>query len=211
MMILPDIAERAIANFVFAHGAGAGKDSEFMQQISCGVSAQQINVWRFDFPYIQIMQAQGKRRPPDKMDILLGHFTAVIESLDNGLPLFIGGKSMGGRVASMLLENTSARGCICLGYPFHPPGKPEKLRIDHLQSLTKPMLVVQGQRDSFGTQQEVSQYPLSQQVKKVFLADGDHSFKPRIKSGFCHQQHIQEAVTQLTKFIHQHAQEKICL
>jgi hypothetical protein len=102
--------------------------------------------------------------------------------------VFVGGKSMGGRMASLLAAeqetaDASLNGVVALGYPFHPPGKPEKLRTDHLQALATPMLVCQGERDPFGTAQEVPDYPLSAAVRLTWLPDGDHDLKPRKASG----------------------------
>ncbi|GAM60575.1 hydrolase of the alpha/beta-hydrolase fold [Vibrio ishigakensis] len=170
------------ANFIFAHGAGAGMESEFMQTITEKLTQHGVSVYLFDFPYMQKTKELGKRRPPDKMDKLEQAFLSEISQLDASIPLFIGGKSMGGRVASMILEKTEAQGCMCLGYPFHPPGKPEKLRTEHLLELKKPLLVVQGEKDTFGKRDEVEGYPLSESIKVVYLQDGDHSFKPPKRS-----------------------------
>ncbi|MFT2090993.1 alpha/beta family hydrolase [Paraglaciecola sp. 2405UD69-4] len=194
-------ADNAIATLVFAHGAGAGQTSEFMTQIAEGISGHQINVVRFNFAYMELAVTLNKRRPPEKAEKLIERFSQVLDELDASLPIFIGGKSMGGRIASMLLENSLAQGCICMGYPFHPPGKPEKLRIDHLQHLTKPILILQGERDNFGTKEEVQGYPLSEKVKVNFITDGDHSFKPRVKSGVTLQQNLTKAIQDSVSFI----------
>ncbi len=194
-------ADAPAARFLFAHGAGAGKDSDFMQYYAKTLSQHHIEVMRFDFPYMQTMIETGKRRPPDRAPKLLEYFTQLIEQQDDDLPLFIGGKSMGGRIASMLLEQTKALGCICMGYPFHPPGKLDKLRIEHLQSMTKPLLIIQGERDTFGTQQQISQYPLSNQIQLAYLPDGDHSFKPRKASGVTLEQNLAQGVKQVLAFI----------
>ncbi|MDU0354878.1 alpha/beta family hydrolase [Paraglaciecola aquimarina] len=201
--------DEPLATFVFAHGAGAGQDSEFMQYMAQRLSAHNINVLRFNFAYMQLATELGKRRPPDRANKLLAHFQQVLAELDTHLPVFIGGKSMGGRMASMLLEQSQARGCICMGYPFHPPGKPEKLRTEHLVTISKPVLILQGERDTFGTRQEVSQYTLSEHVSVSTLADGDHSFKPRKASGYTLEQNLQSAVKQSVKFIQLGATTKI--
>jgi predicted alpha/beta-hydrolase family hydrolase len=111
---------------------------------------------------------------------------------------------MGGRMASMLLQESAAIGCICMGYPFHPPSKPEKLRTSHLETINKPVLILQGERDSFGSREEISAYNLSTQVQVSYLTDGDHSFKPRKASGFSLDGHINLAITQTAKFIKSH-------
>ena len=109
--------------------------------------------------------------------------------------LVIGGKSMGGRVASMIYEDLADTvGLVCLGYPFHPPGKPERLRVEHLQRIKKPVLVIQGERDALGNRQEVERYQLPQHFQLEWLEDGDHSFKPRKASGFTQQRHLEQAI-----------------
>lgn len=197
-------ADNPAATFVFAHGAGAGQSSDFMQLVAEGISKHNINVLRFNFAYMQLAEELGKRRPPDRSDKLLSHFRAVLQDIDNSLPIFIGGKSMGGRMASMLLVESQALGCICMGYPFHPPGKTEKLRTEHLKVINKPVLILQGERDTFGTREEIDTYDLSAQVQMRYLVDADHSFKPRKTSGFTLDDHLNSAITQTAKFIKSH-------
>ena len=196
-----DQADQPIATFVFAHGAGAGKDSEFMHDVATMLAKHRIQVVRFNFPYMQKAVELGKKRPPDRGPVLEQAFLDVIAQQETNLPLFIGGKSMGGRIATLILTQSTALGAMCFGYPFHPPGKPEKLRTEHLMDINKPVLVLQGQRDTFGNQQEVTQYPLSTSVDVQFFDDGDHSLKPRKASGLTQQQHIQSAVEQCIGFI----------
>jgi predicted alpha/beta-hydrolase family hydrolase len=198
---LINTAQNPIATFVFAHGAGAGQNSEFMQMMAKGIAGHKINVVRFNFAYMQLAEESGKRRPPDRADKLLSQFTELLNQIDNSLPIFIGGKSMGGRMASMLLEESTAEGCICMGYPFHPPGKPEKLRTQHLLNINKPVLILQGERDTFGKREEIASFNLSQQIQVSYLADGDHSFKPRKASGYNFDGHINLAITQTAEFI----------
>lgn len=97
--------------------------------------------------------------------------------------LFIGGKSMGGRMSSLIADEADVTGLVCLGCPFHPVGRPDQLRIEHFKAIRTPTLMVQGERDPFGNRQEVAEYRLSEQVCIHWLADGDHSFKPRKASG----------------------------
>ena len=198
---LSSMVKEPIASFVFAHGAGAGQNSQFMQLMAEGLAKHNINVIRFNFAYMQLAEELGKRRPPDRADKLLAHFKAVLSDVDSRLPIFIGGKSMGGRMASMLLQESIALGCICMGYPFHPPGKPEKLRTEHLLVINKPVLILQGERDTFGTREEIGSYDLSAQVQLSYFADGDHSFKPRKSSGFSHDEHLNSAIVQTAEFI----------
>ncbi|WP_100641773.1 alpha/beta fold hydrolase [Alteromonas facilis] len=192
---------------LLAHGAGAGMQSDFMQHIARELSENGVTTWLFDFPYMQKAQALGKKRPPDRAPVLLDAFSTAIgevtssRAFDPDVPFYIGGKSMGGRIASLwasddelvLPENVSLAGVIALGYPFHPPGKPEKLRTEHLSTLRCPMLIVQGERDTFGNQSLVSELVLPDIVSLLWLADGDHSFKPRKASGFSQQAHIAQA------------------
>jgi predicted alpha/beta-hydrolase family hydrolase len=201
-------ADNPVARLIFAHGAGAGMQHPFMQTIATKLSSQGIEVVLFNFPYMQVMTETGKRRPPAKADILLDDYKSIVTHINGtyaALPTFIGGKSMGGRIASMLVDELEdVRGAVALGYPFHPAGKPEKTRTAHLQSLTKPMLVVQGERDALGNQQEVEGYELSSRIARYFLADGDHSLKPRKKSGFSEAQHLSSATQLITDFIKEH-------
>lgn len=194
-------AKNPIATFVFAHGAGAGQNSEFMRLMAEGICKHNINVQRFNFAYMALALESGKRRPPDRADKLIEHFKTVLTEVDRDLPIFIGGKSMGGRMASMLVQESFAKGCVCMGYPFHPPGKPEKLRTEHLLAINKPVLILQGERDTFGTKQEIEKFSLSAQVDVNYLADGDHSFKPRKTSGFKLDDNLNLAIEKTVKFI----------
>ncbi|MBB5212026.1 alpha/beta family hydrolase [Microbulbifer hydrolyticus] len=197
-----------VAWYLFAHGAGAPMDSDFMQSLADMLVAQGVGVVRFEFPYMEERRASGKRRPPNKMDVLLEAFQVQIDRAGAELspvPLFIGGKSMGGRVASMLAQENFERqkvaGAVCLGYPFHPPGKPEKLRTEHLGDLACPTLIVQGTRDKLGNREEVAGYALSSAVELYWLEDGDHDLKPRKASGFSQQHHWQAAADRAVAFM----------
>ncbi|MFT6777813.1 MAG: putative alpha/beta-hydrolase family hydrolase [Paraglaciecola sp.] len=201
---LINTAHNPIANFVFAHGAGAGQNSDFMQLIAEALAKQNVNVIRFNFIYMQLAHELGKRRPPDRADKLLAHFNSVLSEIDSLYPVFIGGKSMGGRMASMLLEGSDALGCICMGYPFHPPSKLEKLRTEHLLSINKPILILQGERDTFGKRDEIETYKLSERVQVNYLPDGDHSFKPRKASGYSLEDNINQVIEHTATFIKNH-------
>ena len=124
----------------------------------------------------------------------------VIDSVKSET-LFIGGKSMGGRIASLVADEAEVAGLICLGYPFHPTGKPEQLRIEHLKSIRTPTLIVQGERDPFGNRQEVSGYKLSKHVRVHWLPDGDHSFKPRKASGRTLEENWAEGIDAVASFV----------
>ncbi len=189
---------------VFAHGAGAAMDSDFMNSIAIGLADQGVRVVRFEFLYMQLQRESGKRRPPDRQPKLLAHFEDVINQLD-APQLFVGGKSMGGRMATMLASRLAVKGSVVFGYPFHALGKPEKVRIDHFDSLSSPVLICQGERDAMGSMLEVAQYRLPSQVTIEWFDDGDHDLKPRKSSGYTHQEHLQKAITRAGQFINANA------
>ena len=193
--------------FVFAHGAGAGMDHEFMQSVAKGLAFKGIRVIRFNFPYMIKRAEDGKRRPPDRAPRLLEAYQEVIEQVDAD-KLVIGGKSMGGRMASHLSELDKVAAMACLGFPFHPPGKPEKYKGEHLAELTKPCLILQGERDTFGKREEFADFDLSDSIRVEFIPDGDHSFKPRKSSGYTEQQNIALTVEKLSAFIKEVLNEK---
>ena len=148
----PDSTEKAL---VLAHGAGAGMRSPFMESFAAGLAARGVTVFRFEFPYMREIGATGRRRPPNPLAVLEAAWRGLIAEL-SPRRLIIGGKSMGGRVASLVADDSNAAGLVCLGYPFHPPGKPEKLRTAHLATLRTPALICQGTRDPFGTRADVA-------------------------------------------------------
>ncbi len=187
--------------FLFAHGAGAGMEHEFMTDMAQRLANQGIQVVRFNFPYMIKRQEDGKKRPPDRAPKLLEAMTEVIESLSEQGPIVIGGKSMGGRMASLLSEHSGVAKIACLGFPFHPPGKLDKYKGEHLAEIKKPCLILQGERDTFGRKEEVLEYSLSSSVSCHFIADGDHSFKPRKSSGYTETQNRQQVAELLATFI----------
>ncbi|KAA8676728.1 alpha/beta fold hydrolase [Vibrio gigantis] len=193
--------------FIFAHGAGAGMDHEFMQSVAKGLAFKGIRVVRFNFPYMIKRAEDGKRRPPDRAPKLLEAYQEVIEQVDTD-KLVIGGKSMGGRMASHLSEVDKVAAMACLGFPFHPPGKPEKYKGEHLAELAKPCLILQGERDTFGKREEFADFDLSDSIRVEFIPDGDHSFKPRKSSGYTEQQNIALTVEKLSAFIKEVLNEK---
>src|SRR6056297_2697257 len=188
----PEVANAAI---LFAHGAGAPMDSPAMTAIAEALGEQGIRVVRFEFSYMANRRTEGTRKPPPRAEKLNSEYLAIIDTLHVDGPLIIGGKSMGGRVASMiaddLFEADRIVGLLCVGYPFHPIGKPEKLRTEHLRHLRTPALICQGTRDQFGSKDEVSGYELSPAIQVRWFEDGDHDLKPRKRvSGFTHADHI---------------------
>lgn len=212
--LIADTVPDAKALVVFAHGAGADMSHEFMTTVSQLLNKERVNVLRFNFPFMDKRALTGKKSPPDRMPKLLACYEEVLANLvnkeGNKLPLFIGGKSMGSRAATTLLMAAEAltqdihdrvKGVFCLGYPFHPANKPEKLRLAPLFSDNKPILIIQGERDNLGNKTEIMSYNLPQLCQCVFLEDGDHSLKPRVKSGFTYDVHLQQAVKEIVKFI----------
>lgn len=167
---------------VLAHGAGAAMDSAWMTALCALLAARGIATVRFEFAYMAARR-MGGRKPPPKAEKLVDEYRAVLGQLDPARPTVIGGKSMGGRVASLIAEAEWAAGRIaglaCFGYPFHPPDKPEQLRTAHLLTLTVPTLICQGTRDSFGTRDEVAGYGLPEAIELCWIEDGDHDLKPR--------------------------------
>lgn len=182
-----------------AHGAGAPMDSPFMNAIASGLAGLGWRVARFEFPYMVDRRETGKRKPPNRQPILLDCWRTAIAHL-GASHLIIGGKSMGGRMASLIADETKVRGLVCLGYPFHPPGKPDRLRTEHLESLATPALFLQGERDPFGGRDEVGTYALSQKIRISWAPDGDHSLKPRKKSGHTEEENLNQAIQDLHRF-----------
>lgn len=199
-----DGPQEAAATVVLAHGAGAPMDSPFMAAMAKGLAANGWRVVRFEFPYMARKRHSGKGGAPDRLPKLQEAFQQQIALEAGDRPLIIGGKSMGGRVASTIADGCAAagvRGCLCLGYPFHPPGKPLQLRTEHLSSLCTPTLIVQGERDSFGRRDEVEGYSLAPAIQLHWLAAADHSFKPTRSSGFSEAEHWAAAADAAAGFI----------
>jgi len=186
---------------LFAHGAGAPMDSGFMNTVAEGVSAGGIEVRRFEFPYMQKRRQTGIKRPPDRAPALLAYYREVIAASGGAQRCIIAGKSMGGRMASLIAAEQTVGGLVCLGYPFHALGKPDKTRIDHLGDIGVPNLILQGTRDPMGSLAQVTGYQLPATIKVNWLEDGDHDLKPRKKSGFSHEDHMKVAVDQIVNFI----------
>ena len=187
--------------FLFAHGAGGPMDAPFMTEGARLLAARGIRVVRFEFPYMAARREGRKNSAPDRQPVLLEAWRTAIREQGGGGAVFVGGKSLGGRIASMVADEMGVRGVVCFGYPFHPPGKGQLLRTAHLQELTTPALILQGERDPFGSRQEVSGYRLSPQVRIRWIADGDHSFKPRKSSGVTEADNVRRAVDLAAEFI----------
>jgi uncharacterized protein len=176
-------------------------DSAFMMRVARGLAESGARVVRFEFPYMAARRSGEKRSVPDREPVLRRSWLEVIERFGGGPRVVIGGKSLGGRIASMVADEAGARGLVCLGYPFHPPGRPDRLRTAHLESLRTPALFVQGTRDPFGTREEVLEYRLSPSVRIFWIEQGDHSWKPNARSGRTEAQNVAEGVEAVRAFV----------
>lgn len=194
-----DGSRKAPWTIALAHGAGAGMDTPFMQSFAEGLASREFRVARFEFPYMAARRTTGKKRPPDRLPALMDAWREVIGTLGTDR-LIIGGKSMGGRIASMVADESVVAGLVCLGYPFHPAGKRDQLRVEHLRTIKTPTLILQGTRDPFGTEDEAAIYALSPAIKLHWLADGDHDLKPRKASGRTHEENVAEALAVILEF-----------
>ena len=203
-----DGPEDARLTVLLAHGAGAPMDSASMTAAARALADQGIRVARFEFGYMAARRTGEGRKPPPKAEKVMPEYIAAIEDLGPTKgPLIIGGKSMGGRVASMVADQVfeagRIAGLLCLGYPFHPAGKPDKPRVAHLQGLRTPTLIVQGERDALGNREAVAGYALSPAIEVSWLVAGDHDLKPLKASGFSHEQHLQAAAEKVAAFLSQ--------
>ena len=195
----------AALTVALAHGAGSPMDAEFMAVFATGLAERGVRIARFEFPYMADRRRTGGKRPPDRAPVLVECWRTVIERL-GAETLVIGGKSLGGRMATMVareLEDQGApvRGLVCLGYPFHPPGRRQTPRIDHLKTLKTPALFLQGSRDPFGGPDTVPGYGLAPAIRVHWLADGDHGFRPRQRSGRTERQNVDEAIAAIVDFV----------
>jgi predicted alpha/beta-hydrolase family hydrolase len=202
--LLIDGPADARCHLILAHGAGQGADSPFMTAVAHALAAAGLRVTRFLFPYMARSETEGRRRPPDREPILIETWLRVIAEQRGdhgaGKRLLIGGKSMGGRIASLIADEARVDGLVCLGYPFHPTGRPERTRVAHLSGLRTPTLICQGERDPFGSREEVAAYALSPSIEIVWIPDGEHGFKPRRVSGFTLEQNLSTATDAVVSF-----------
>lgn len=197
---------------LLAHGAGAGMEHSVMASIAEGLADARIQVVRFEFPFMQKTRLDGRRRPPDRTPALIASWQEMVREFAHPR-LFLAGKSLGGRMASLVVdelrvelgaEALSPAGLIMLGFPFTPPNKPAQFRGDHLATLTTPSLLVQGERDAFGNKDAVLGYTLSPNIQTMWVTDGDHSFSPRKASGSTLNNNIAAIVATMRSFILAH-------
>ncbi|AFN78459.1 hypothetical protein PSJM300_11975 [Stutzerimonas stutzeri DSM 10701] len=196
-------AGETLASLILAHGAGAPMDSPFMQEITARLVERGIAVFRFEFAYMAERRLTGRKRPPNPKAQLLEQWREVYGRVRQQAAgrLAIGGKSMGGRMASLLADELQADALVCLGYPFYAAGKPDKPRVAHLAGLRTPTLIVQGERDALGDRASVTGYALSPAIQLHWLAAADHDLKPLKRSGLTHEQHLDDAASAVAAFI----------
>lgn len=206
--LLLDGPAEAPVQVIFAHGAGAPMDTPFMSFFAQALAERGHHVIRFEFPYMARRRAEGGKRPPDRTPVLQARFLEVIADVRARFAprrLVLMGKSMGGRMASLITAEGSADAdaVVALGYPFHAAGKPVYAanRLGHLPDFPKPFLICQGTRDSLGDRVLVEGLPLSPQVSVHWLEDGDHSLKPRKASGRTEGQNLADAAGAIDAFL----------
>ena len=194
------------ATLILAHGAGAPMDSVWMNEMAERLAARGVSVLRFEFAYMAQRRLDGGKRPPNQQVKLLESWREVFTEVRRHVagPLAIGGKSMGGRMASLLADALHADGLVCLGYPFYAVGKPEKPRVAHLADINTPTLIVQGERDALGNREAVEAYTLSPRIDVMWLVAGDHDLKPLKASGFTHEQHLDAAADHIASWLRSH-------
>ncbi|MGL6624575.1 alpha/beta fold hydrolase [Aeromonas jandaei] len=202
--VIREGAVDAPVRILLAHGAGAGMEHAFLAELSRLLAGPDIEVVRFNFPYMSKRALDGKRRPPDRQPVLLDHWREMVREFAHPR-LFLAGKSMGGRMAAEISDEIycemNAAGLLILGYPFHPPARPDRWRGEVLKQIKTPTLLLQGERDTFGSRAELADFPFSSAVSVHWLTDGDHGFKPRKSSGLCEQDNLQQAASRIRQFV----------
>ncbi|WP_041208056.1 alpha/beta fold hydrolase [Aeromonas jandaei] len=202
--VIREGAVDAPVRILLAHGAGAGMEHAFLAELSRLLAGPDIEVVRFNFPYMSKRALDGKRRPPDRQPVLLDHWREMVREFAHPR-LFLAGKSMGGRMAAEISDEIycemNAAGLLILGYPFHPPARPDRWRGEVLKQIKTPTLLLQGERDTFGSRVELADFPFSSAVSVHWLTDGDHGFKPRKSSGLCEQDNLQQAASRIRQFV----------
>jgi uncharacterized protein len=204
-ILYPARPPRLEACFILAHGAGAGQTSSFIREFATELAGRGIDVFTFNFPYME-----AGRKVPDRAQTLEECFRAAIERCRDlagpGTRIYAGGKSLGGRIASHLAARMDTpvaglSGLILLGYPLHPPGKPDRLRTAHLASIFLRTLVVQGTRDAFGIPEELERWFQRPGMTIHPVPGGDHSFKVPKGSGQTQAQVFSEIQETIARWI----------
>lgn len=210
---LVNTAEGACARLVLCHGAGAPADSPFLNSLATQLTRLGVTVIRLELAYMAERRFGGKKRPPPKIETLKEEWIRMLQEdcfdLHPHLPLFLAGKSMGARLAIMASASQGdllceVVGSIAFGYPFHPQGKPDKLRLAPLAVVADqqiPTLIIQGTRDAFGSEAEVNHYDIPQEIALRWLPTGDHDFKPLKSTGKTQEDLTAEAANFTAAFI----------
>jgi len=197
--------KKPLATLILAHGAGAAMDSDFMTTLCEALAGEGIATARFEFPYMAQRRRGGGRRPPDRQAVLLECWREKYRDLKShggATPLLIGGKSMGGRMASLVAEELQPDGFCCFGYPFFPPRKPrDSARTAHFKDISVPGLILQGTRDAFGGKNALDASVWPANIRLVWLEEGDHDYKARKSSGLDQEQIIRTAAQQVAVFV----------
>ncbi|AHG40278.1 esterase [Pseudomonas syringae CC1557] len=188
---------------VLAHGAGAPMDSSFMNDMVAHLATQGVSVLRFEFPYMAQRREGGSKRPPNPQAQLLDCWREIYASVRSSIKgrLAVGGKSMGGRMASLIADELQVDALVCLGYPFYAVGKPDKPRVAHLAELKTPTLIVQGERDALGNRDAVEGYTLSGAIHVHWLPTANHDLKPLKVAGVSHDQCLAESAREIARFL----------
>jgi predicted alpha/beta-hydrolase family hydrolase len=196
-------AEVAVATLILAHGAGAPMDSDFMNAMAARLAAHGVSVLRFEFPYMAQRRIDGRRRPPNPQAQLLACWREVYASVRSHVagPLAIGGKSMGGRMASLIADELQVDALVCLGYPFYAAGKPEKPRVAHLSDLKTSTLIVQGERDPLGNRQAVEEYALSPAIDLMWIPAANHDLKPLKSAGVSYESCLEDCALRIARLL----------
>ncbi|RUO38181.1 alpha/beta hydrolase [Aliidiomarina shirensis] len=193
-----------MAIFVFAHGAGAGPESEFMQAISANLEQKGHKVHRFAFPYWQIIEQSGKKRPPDKQNVLDAAFieeVAKVREESDDIPLVVMGKSMGARVAFRCADTVNAIAAVGLGFPFHPPGKQDKHRLAELENSRKRNFIVHGTSDPFGKPEWLAEKTLPKNLTIHWVEGGNHDLSRPKRSGLTNAESWQLISREIDAFV----------
>ena len=191
------------ATLILAHGAGAPMDSDFMNDMAARLADQGINVLRFEFAYMAQRRIDGRRRPPNPQAQLLECWRQVYASVRPHATgcLAIGGKSMGGRMASLIADELQVDALVCLGYPFYAAGKPEKPRVAHLADLKARTLIVQGERDALGNKEAVEAYALSAAIHLLWIPAANHDLKPLKSAGISYDECLASTAQHIARLL----------
>jgi predicted alpha/beta-hydrolase family hydrolase len=195
--------DKTSATLILAHGAGAPMDSDFMSDMAERLATKGVNVLRFEFPYMAQRRIDGRRRPPNPQAQLLDCWRQVYAAVRPHVTgcLAIGGKSMGGRMASLIADELQAEALVCLGYPFYAAGKPEKPRVAHLADLKARTLIVQGERDALGNRETVEGYTLSPVIDMLWIPAANHDLKPLKSAGISYDECLANTASRIVELL----------